>query len=217
MKRVILGGIIMAALVLVIAPAPAHATSIVFNIASGCGGGTACGQLNLSGSSGNGFNIRIGSVTISGAPTASANGTFGVSSTLANLGGFGSLAFNSTSNAVSITGAISTLGVGQQTLMSGSFNTFNILNFTSTTGQISGSGPDTKAAALLAAIGLNTNTQFNFFGFVLGFNKTAPLGQYDPVNASIINETPEPGTLLLFGSGLISVVGLLKRKVLTQA
>jgi len=217
MKRVVLAGIVLAAVALMIAPTAANATSIVFGIASGCGSGTPCGQLNVSSSSANGFNIRIGSVTISGAPTASANGTFGVTSSLTNLGGFGDLAFDSVANTISITGAISGLGVAQETLLSGSFSSFNILNFTSTTGQISGSGPDTKSADLLAAIGLPTGTQFNFFGFVLGFNKTAPLGSYDPVNASIVNQTPEPGTLMLFGSGLLSLMGLLKRKVLTQA
>lgn len=217
MKRVVLGVVMVVAFALMIAPAPAHATSITFNVATGCGSGTPCGQLNLTGSSANGFNIRIGSVTISGAPTASANNTFAVSSNLTNLGGFGDLVFDSTSSTISITGAILGLGVAQQTLLSGSFGTFNIVNFTLNTGQISGSGPDTKAPALLSAIGLNTSTQFNFFGFVLGFNRTAPLGSYDPVNASIINQTPEPGTLLLFGSGLLSVMGLLKRKVLTQA
>ena len=218
MKRVVLGIVTVAAIALMLAPVPAHATSIIFNISPTCPAQTsACGGLQISGANASGFNIRIGSVTISGAPTASANNTFAVSSNLTGLGGQGDMVFNSATNSISITGGISALGVGQTTLLSGSFNTFNVLFSTLNSGKITASGPDVKAASLLSAIGLASNTQFNFFGFVLGFNKTAPLGNYDVITASITNETPEPGTLMLFGTGLLSLVGVLRRKGISLA
>jgi PEP-CTERM motif len=215
MKRVAVGAVILAAVALVLAPGSAHATSIVFNISPTCPALTsACGGLQIAGSNASGFNIRIGSVTVSGAPTN--NGTFAVSSNLTGLGGNGDLVFNSVTNSISITGAISGLGVAQTTLLNGSFSTFNVLFSTLSSGEITATGPDVKAASLLSAIGLNTNTKFNFFGFVLGFNKTAPLGSYDVINANIVNQTPEPETLLLFGTGLVSLVGLLRRKGLSR-
>jgi len=221
MKRVVWGVVIVAAITLIVSVTPANATSIVFNIASTCTAmSTACGGLHIVGGTATAFNIRIASVTISGAPNASTDGTFAVSSTLPGVGGNGdmALAFTNTSNTISIVGAIPTLGVAQTTLLSGSFSTFNIIFNTLNKGEIKGTGPDVKAASLLSAIGLATNTKFNFFGFVLGFNQTAAFGHYDTINASITNtnQTPEPETLLLFGTGLVSLVGLLRRKGLSR-
>src|SRR4029077_9005556 len=138
---------------------------------------SACGGLQIPGSTtADGFNIRIASVTIAGAPTN--DGTFAVTSNLKGMGGYGNLVFNyntaSNTNAVFITGAIAGLGVAQTKLLNGSFTNFNVVFKTLHSGEINGTGPDTKAASLLSAIGLATNTKFNFFGFVIGFNQTAP-------------------------------------------
>jgi hypothetical protein len=199
MKRVIFGIVTMAALVLILTPTPAHATAVIDFSGSGLGGNLIISGGNASGT------FSITSLTVSGAPQG--NGNYSVS---------GTLTFNTLANNISLTGSVAGLGVPTTTLLTGSFNSFSV-NAGAVLGIVSGGGPDTKSALLLAALGLPANTAFQFFGFDISANTSGTGSPYtstysvDLANTQVV---PEPGTLALCGSGLLTLAGVMRRKLL---
>ena len=170
------------------------------------------GVYNLNGSDASGSNIPIGAVTINGAPAN--NGTFIVTGSCTTTGiptNPGCLNFNTAtgSNFINIVGAISGLGIASETLLSGT-----ISSWTATVNGISSAiGPDTKAADLLAALGL-TGTKFAFFGFS---STTTPLtsnpGTGSAISTDIRNDAvPEPASIILFGTMLAGCCMALRRR-----
>jgi hypothetical protein len=129
----------------------------------------------------------------------------------------GCLNFNTIANTISITG----LGL---TLMQGTFSDFTFgplgQNF-----QFVGEGPDRKAPELLRALGLDPNTPFEWGGFTIAAKRAScpdaqPAGEaavtitcYSPFSTDISDSpVPEPGSMVLLGSGLLGLGGAIRRR-----
>lgn len=179
---------------------PLHAV-FVLDFGSGlAGSGGTINDVNSDGSVIVGENINIGSFE---AVNTSADGVY-VTDALLN--------FNTALNTIKIDGTISDLGINSSiTLLSGSFQSWNydpsgsIVNF-------NGGGVDTKHDDLLDALGIPLDTQFEFFAFTLGFDTTADSAtaiSTDIINTSVV---PVPAAVWLFGSGLLGLIGMARRK-----
>ena len=98
------------------------------------------------------------------------------------------------------------------TLLSGTFDSWSFQNngFASV---FQGSGLDVKHIDLLTRLNVDINTQFEFFGFSMGFDfsqdGTATAISTDVINTSVV---PVPAAVWLFGSGLIGLVGVARRR-----
>ena len=122
-----------------------------------------------------------------------------------------------TTGTIEIVGFISGL-VGSSTnpvtLLSGTFNSWSFQN-NGIASVFSGSGLDDKDPDLLKALGVPLDTQFEFFGFTLGYDLTSDgVLIADSISTDIINTSvvPVPAAVWLFGSGLIGLVGVARRR-----
>jgi len=164
----------------------------------------------LAGGQATGANIPVGSVTVSGAPLN--NGVFDTSGTCVSTDANGSacLNFNTVANTITIVGDISALGIPSgTTLLTCSFASF----LADGNGIQMATGPDTKSALLLTALGLPTNTAFNFFGFSIVTNPVIVGGSSTVISTDIRNTgVPEPSAIVLFGTMLLGCCSLLRRR-----
>jgi len=138
----------------------------------------------------------------------------------------GLLKFNTSSpSTITIVGSIPDLGVvggDLNPLLTGSFTSSSVVaDFPPSNALVQGAGPDTKNPDLLTALGLAPDTPFEFFGFTLAgidTDLTGQAGEYYVPNFTLMsnmeqptNAVPEPGTLLLLGSGL-AAAGIWSRR-----
>jgi hypothetical protein len=181
---------------------PSFGGSIDIDFGTGLAG--IGGTFNLlSGGQASGSGVPIGVMTVSG--DAGYNGVYGVTGTCA--GGSGCLAFDTTTSTISIDGVVD--GVSG-TLLSGKIASF--LLFTGIPA-LQASGPDTKNAELLTALGIAVGQPFNYFGFTIATNATPGVG-YEVISTDIKNSTvtPEPVSMLLMGTFFSLAGGLLSKK-----
>ena len=185
-----------------VAAAPALAVTVItFSTGTAPLGGT----FTVVGTNASGSGIPVDLLSISGAPLN--NGAFDLSGTAPSADANGSAVLNFDTgiagNFITITGDVAApLSIASTTLMSGSFVSHTIVGSAPIFG-LSASGPDTKSPALLTALGLSPSTPFNFLDFTVGFSPSGPVFSTTITN---IQQVPEPGALLLLGSGLIGLV-----------
>ena len=153
------------------------------------------GTITESGGNVTGAGIKIGSMIVEG--TTSSDGTYVVTG--------GTLTFDTAADTISIVGDV--LGIGSMTLLSGSFNSFSLTSYPGPTEVFQADGPDTKSNNLLIELGVDPSTQFEFFGFSI------ESANGNVVSTDIINTAvPVPAAVWLFGSGLLGLVGIARRK-----
>jgi hypothetical protein len=177
---------------------------------------------NLSGSM-----IPIGKVTITGAPTGNGGYTVGGSAIDSSGGSYGALNFSTGglggSNYIEIVGYLEPktgfAGLGSAsspvTLMSGSFTNFNLNH--DINGDVNGLGSAIgwTSTALTSYLGLSDDLQFTFLGWSMTTESLTASNNFSGASVSTdvrLTAVPEPGSLMLMGSGALMGLGKLRRR-----
>ena len=141
------------------------------------------------------------------------NGTF-------DTNGSAEVNFNTATGAFTVVGGVCVSGndtctggagtlVTSTTLATGTASSANVLNDSSTTLVFTES--DTKAATLLAALGIPLNTQFALMSAT--FNYSGSASPYTVSSVDIQNVgVPEPGSILLLGTVLVGITQVMRRR-----
>jgi len=118
------------------------------------------------------------------------------------------LAFNTTAGSISLDGTGMDAGVN----LIGKIISFASSNGGSSTGFSIVADWSTLPSAVQAQLGTSTGTDS---GFVIYLNKTGAAQSVDVLITPNVSPTPEPASMLLVGSGLLAIGGLLRRRRVT--
>ena len=170
--------------------------ALVIDFGTGLLGGG--GTISFDGTNAAGTDISIGALSVQGS-----GATDGVYVTDALLN------FDTAADTITVDGTVAGLGINTQVnLLSGSFTDWSFTNIAGVD-VFTGTGPDVKSCFLLCALGVDPFTQFEFFGFSLQ-SLNGNVISTDIVNTAV----PVPAAVWLFGSGLLGLVGVARRKAL---
>jgi hypothetical protein len=201
-----LAGLLGAVIATVAISTQAYAVPVLdFGTGSAGPGGTIT---SLGGGNYSGAGIPVDVLTVTGAPGAGVYDTSGAFASGTAVGGTSAvLAFNTVAGTISITGGVPFFGIGPAApLLSGSFSSFSGTSCGTSCLYFTGVGPDVKDPDLLTALGLSPTLPFEFFGFTISADFSGTTGTGHAISTDIVNTAvPEPATLLLLGSGLVSL------------
>jgi hypothetical protein len=173
-------------------------------ISFGTGAAGYGGELTSSGGGQwTGSDINIGTLTLAG---TTADGTYKIKQGVMN--------FDTAASTLTIAGKIAGLGLTSvQTLLTGttsnfsySFDSSSNLNF------FSADGASELSDDLLSAVGLNLGTDFDYFGYTVDSNQLQEVVNAAVVNTSTPSAVPLPAAAWLFGSAIIGLFGIARRK-----
>jgi hypothetical protein len=181
----------------------------------GTGSAGQGGTVTQNGSNAIGLNIPVGLLSVTIGNSMTTYNTSGAANGV-SASNVAALSFNTAANTITIVGGIPTLGIANgTTLLTGTFSSVSVTNQGGVLLSVSGSGPDTKSQALLQALGVPLNTQFQFFGFSISSILNG--NTYNAFSTDIANTAvPEPTSMLLLGSVLVSVCTVLRRRTSTS-
>ena len=217
------------ALLVMVVPA-----SAIVVIDFGTGNMGSGGTLAIGGGNAVGTDIPVNALTVNG--TASANGvydTFGLATGsgtgAGTANGAARLDFSTAGlGSITITGGVCNLGNetcsggagtfdASEVLLQGTFSSWSLVDG-AFVGSINASGPDSKGAGLLAALGVPAGTKWDFFGFSIGFNLAGGGSPYTVTSTDIVNtEVPEPASIVLLGTLMVGVVQVVRRRSTKKA